>query len=82
MPKRAWSKIPYGVSEGTLREFRQRGKRFELIRERAGILRIQIASMKKRGLLSVWTVKEGSDRIFLADDPAQLTAFKQWLEAC
>ena len=47
----SWEYKHVGGSEGTLQEFKQRGERFELLRERAGVLRIQLSGLKEPGLV-------------------------------
>ena len=78
----SWEYKHVGVSEGTLQEFKQRGARFELLRERQGILRIQLSGLKEPGLVGVWRSAEGGDAVFLADSPDQLKAWRTWRAAC
>ena len=78
----SWEYKHVGGSEGTLQEFKQRGERFELLRERAGVLRIQLSGLKEPGLVGVWRSAEGGDAVFLADNPDQLRAWRTWRAAC
>ena len=79
---KTWDHTHCGVSEGRLQEFRQVGARFELMRERAGVLRIQLSGLKEPGLVGVWRSAEGGDAVFLADSPDQLKAWRSWRAGC